>query len=53
MHCVKMAAVDMLFRQCAVIEFHVNERNSSEVIYERLHDVYGDVCMVPAALESG
>jgi transposase len=39
-----MSATDMSFRQRAVIEF-VKEGNSVGVIYERLHDVYGDVCM--------
>jgi transposase len=44
MHCEKMAVTDMSFRQCAVIEF-LKEGNSAAVIYERLRDVYGDVCM--------
>jgi transposase len=40
-----MAVTDMLFRQRAVTEFLVKEGNSAAVIYERLRDVYGDVCM--------
>jgi hypothetical protein len=31
--------------QRSVIEFLVKEGNSAGVIYERLRDVYGDVCM--------
>jgi transposase len=45
MHCKKMAATDMLFRQRALIKFLVQEGNSAGVIYKRLRDVYGDVCM--------
>jgi hypothetical protein len=45
MHCEKMAVTDMSFRQRAVIEFLVKVGNSAAVIYERLRDVYGDVCM--------
>jgi hypothetical protein len=48
-----MAVTDMLFRQRAVIEFLVKDGNSAGVIYERLRDVYGDVCMVPAVSEGG
>jgi transposase len=44
MHCEKMAVTDM-FRQRAVIEFLVKEGNSAGIIYERLRDVCGDVCM--------
>jgi hypothetical protein len=39
MHCEKMAATDMSFRQNAVIEFVVKEGNSARVIYERLRSV--------------
>jgi hypothetical protein len=45
MHCKKMAATDMLFRQGAIIEFLMKEGNSAGVIYERLRGVYGDGCM--------
>jgi transposase len=45
MHCEKMAATYMSFRQHAVTVFLVKEGNSAAVIYERLRDVYGDVCM--------
>jgi transposase len=45
MHCEKMAVTVMSFRQCTVTEFLVKEANSTGVIYERLRDVYGDVCM--------
>jgi transposase len=45
MHCEKMAATDMSFRQRAVIKFLVKKGNSAGVIYKRLHGVYGDVCM--------
>jgi hypothetical protein len=45
MRCEKMAVTDMSFRQCAVVEFLVKDGNSAAVIYERLRDVYGDVCM--------
>jgi transposase len=45
MHCEKMAVTDMLFHQRAVIELHLKEWNSAEVIYERLSGVYGDVFM--------
>jgi transposase len=40
-----MAVTDMSFRQRAVIEFLVKEGNSVALIYERLRDVYGDVCI--------
>jgi hypothetical protein len=43
-HHEKMAVTDMSFRQQAV-EFLVKVGNSAAVIYERLRDVYGDVCM--------
>jgi hypothetical protein len=45
MHCEKMAVTGMSFYQRAVIEFLVKEGKSAGVIYERLHSVYGDVCM--------
>jgi hypothetical protein len=45
MHCEKMVVTDLLFRQRSVIEFHVKEGNSAEVIYERHRGVYADVCM--------
>jgi hypothetical protein len=45
MHCEKMAVIDMLFLQGAVIEFLVKEGNSAAVIYEGLRGVSGDVCM--------
>jgi hypothetical protein len=38
MHCEKMDVTD-IFRQSAVIEFHVKEGNSAGVIYERLRGV--------------
>jgi hypothetical protein len=44
MRCEKMDVTKM-FRQRAVIGFFVKEGNSVGVIYERLHNVYGDVCM--------
>jgi hypothetical protein len=44
MHCEKVAITDM-FRQSAVIEFLVKEGKSAGIIYERLCDMCGDVCM--------
>jgi hypothetical protein len=40
-----IVVTDMSFRQPAVIEFILKEGNSAAVIYQRLHDMYGDVCM--------
>jgi hypothetical protein len=45
MHCEKIAATYMSFRQRAVTEFLLEVGNSAGVIYDRLRDVYGDVCM--------
>jgi transposase len=45
LHCEKIAVTDMSFRQHPVNEFLVKEGNSAGAIYERLRDVYGDVCM--------
>jgi transposase len=45
MHCEKMFVTGIPFRQRAVIEFLVKGRNSTGVIKERLHGVYGDVYM--------
>jgi hypothetical protein len=53
MHCKKRASTVTWFRQSAIIEFLVKVGNSAGVIYERLRDVYGDVCMVPAVSEGG
>jgi transposase len=44
--CEKMAVTDMSFRQCAVIEFLVEEGNWAEVMYERLRGVSGDASSV-------
>jgi transposase len=44
-HYEKMADAEMSFRQCSAIEFLVKEGNSAAVIYKRLRDVSGDVCM--------
>jgi hypothetical protein len=52
MHCEKMAATNMSFRQY-VIELFVKPGNSAEVMYERLRGVYGDACMVPGLSEGG
>jgi hypothetical protein len=53
MHCKKMVVTDMLFHQCAVIEFLMKEVNSAGVICKQLCGVYGDACMVPAVSEGG
>jgi hypothetical protein len=53
MHCKKTAVSDISFRQSCVIEFLVKKGNLAGVIYERLHNVYGDVCMVLAVSEGG
>jgi hypothetical protein len=45
MHCENMAITDMSFRQGAAVHFLMKERNSAGVVYERLRDVSGDVCM--------
>jgi hypothetical protein len=44
MHCKVMAVTDM-FHQRAVIEFLVEDGNSTGIIQGRLRGVYGDVCM--------
>jgi hypothetical protein len=41
----KMADNDVLFRQCAVIEFLGKEEIPTADIHHRLQRVYGDVCM--------
>jgi histone-lysine N-methyltransferase SETMAR len=40
-----MADNDMLFRQCAVIEFLVKEEIPAAEIHQRLQRAYGSVCM--------
>ena len=40
-----MADNDMLFRQCAVIEFLVKEEIPAAEIHQRLQRIYGSVCM--------
>jgi hypothetical protein len=44
-HCQEVTVIDISFRQRAVIELLVKERNSAAVIYERLRRASGDVCM--------
>jgi transposase len=41
----KMADNDVLYHQCAVIEFHVKEEIPAADIHYRLRRVYGHVCM--------
>jgi hypothetical protein len=45
MHSDKVAASDMSFSQCGVIEFLVKEKNSVAEIYGRLLRAYGDACI--------
>jgi len=40
-----MADNDMLFRQCAVIEFLIKEETPAAEIHQRLQRAYGSVCM--------
>ena len=40
-----MADNDMLFRQCAVIEFLVKEEIPAAEIHQRLQRAYGSMCM--------
>ena len=46
-----MADNDVLFRQCAVIEFLVKEEIPAADIHHRLQRAYGDVCMGASSVE--
>jgi len=45
-----MADSDVLFRQCAVIEFLVKEEIPAADIHHRLQRLYGDVCMCASSV---
>jgi len=48
-----MADNDMLFRQCAVIEFLIKEEIPATEIHQRLQRVYGSVCMGASSVQRG